>query len=98
MRRKRPVSSVGRQLFRRSGLAIGTRDHDDMSIRITQPHLAILRRRIDVRLLHNLGAQSARPRDGGVEIGNLEPEQHAMSRRRRIRVDEVRVIFFVPGV
>jgi hypothetical protein len=54
--------------------------------------------RVDVRLFDDLGAQRTRSLDGGVEVVHLEPQQHAMSRPRRVRVDQIRMIFLVPGV
>src|ERR1700741_4311530 len=79
-------------------LAVGACEHHHIAVGVAQPHLAMLRGRIDVGLLDDFGAQSARPRDGGIEIGDLEPKHHAVSHRRRSGVDEVGMILFIPGV
>lgn len=46
----------------------------------------------------HLGAKPARALDGRVEIVDLEPQYHAVPRRRRVRVDEIGVLFRVPSV
>ena len=80
------------------GLAVWTCDHDHVAIRIAQPHLAVLRRRIDMRLFDDLGAQVARARDGGIEVSDFEPQHDAMSDRRRVRIDKIRMILLIPRV
>jgi hypothetical protein len=53
---------------------------------------------VNVRFYDNLGTQAASPLDGSVKLFNLEPQQHAMSGRGCLRVDEVRMVFLVPSV
>src|SRR5271155_4552957 len=52
--------------------------------------------RIDFRFLDDLGFQRASTLNCSVEVVHLEPEQDSMSNRRRVRVDEIRVILLVP--
>src|SRR5437868_13082690 len=59
-------------------LAIRTADHDDIAIRIVQPHFPMLRCRIDVRLFDHVGLQCARTRHRGVEIVKLKPQHDTM--------------------
>jgi hypothetical protein len=72
--------------------------HHDIPVGITEPDLSVLWRGVDVRLFDDLRAQAAGSLHGRVEIVYLEPQQDAVSRRRRIRVDEVGVVFLVPRV
>ena len=51
---------------------------------------------IDLWFLDNLGFQRASTLDRCVEVVYLEPEQDSMSNWRRVGVDEIRVILFVP--
>src|SRR6476620_10663681 len=59
--------------------AIRARDDDDVPVWIAQPHLAVLRRGVHVRLLDDGCFQLSRSIDGGVEVIDLEPDEHAMS-------------------
>ena len=79
----------------RAGLAVGAGDDDDVAVGVTEPGLAVLRVRIDVRLLQELGAQGPGPLDRGVEVLHLEPEQDAVAGRSSVGVDEVRVLLIV---
>jgi hypothetical protein len=54
--------------------------------------------RPDVRLFDDLRPQLVSPSDGRVEIVDLEPQHDAMSRGRRVRIDEVGVVLRVPRV
>jgi len=45
-------------------LAIGTRDHDDISVRVAEPNLSVSRRRIEVSFLENLGLEPSSALDG----------------------------------
>ena len=56
------------------------------------------RRRIDVWLFDDLGAQLPRSRDGFVEVGDLEPKHNAMSHWCGIRADQIRMRLLIPGV
>lgn len=58
----------------------------------------MLGRRVDVRLLDDFGMQGARSLDRRIEVGHLEPQQHAMPGRGRVSVDEIWVILLVPGM
>jgi len=78
--------------------AVRAADHDDIAIRIAQPHFPVLRRRIDKRLFNHLGLQSARTPHSGIEIVQLKPEHDTMGNRRRGAIHKVRMIFLVPGV
>jgi len=51
-----------------------------------------------VRFFDYLGSQAASSLHRRVKIVYLEPQQDAVSRRRRRCVDEVRVVFLVPSV
>ncbi len=51
---------------------------------------------IDLWFLDDLGLNRASTFDRGVEVADLEPEQDSMSDRRRVRVDEIRMILLVP--
>jgi hypothetical protein len=55
--------------------------------------------RIAVRREHDLGAQRLDASDGGVEIIDLEPQEHTIAPRRIGGITEVAVmVFFVPAV
>jgi hypothetical protein len=58
----------------------------------------MLRRRVDVRFLDHLRMQRTRSRDRRIEIVHFKPEQDAMTGRRRVGVDEIRVILLVPSM
>ena len=78
--------------------AVGAREHDDVPIRIADPHLPMVRRRVDVGLLDHRRAERARSRDGRVEVVDLEPHEDAVADGRGVGVHEVRVVLLVPGV
>ena len=54
--------------------------------------------RVDVRFQDDLSAQCKGPLDNLIKVANLEPKQNTMARRCGIGVDEVGVIFLVPGM
>ena len=58
----------------------------------------MLGRRIEVRLFKDLRPQPASALDSQIEIADLEPQENAVSGRRRLGVDEIGVLFDVPGV
>ncbi len=58
----------------------------------------MLRRGIDVRFRDYLRAQRASPLYGRVKVVNFEPKQHSVPDRRSVRIDQVRMIFRIPGV
>ena len=51
-----------------------------------------------MRLLDDLGAELAGAGDGGFEVVDLEPEEHAVAVPRRLGVDEVGMVLGVPRV
>jgi hypothetical protein len=53
---------------------------------------------VDVRFFDDLGAQRTSSPHDRVKNVYLEPQQDTMSRRRRVCVDEVGVVFLVPSV
>ena len=53
---------------------------------------------IEVRFEDNVSAQCTCPLHNLIKLANLEPKQNAMARRRGIGVDEVGMIFFIPGM
>jgi hypothetical protein len=54
--------------------------------------------RVDVRFFDDLRTQRASSLHDRVKIVYLKPQQDAVSRRRRVCVDEVGVIFLIPSV
>jgi hypothetical protein len=53
---------------------------------------------VDVRFFDNLRPQRASSLHDRVKIVYLKPQQDTVSRRRRVCVDEVGVVFLVPSV
>jgi hypothetical protein len=51
-----------------------------------------------MRLQDDLCAQRPRARDGRIEIAYLEPEQDAVPAWRRVSVNQIWVIVFIPGM
>ena len=82
----------------RTAFTVRTGDDHNIAIRIAQPDLPMSGRGIDMRFLDDLGSQGARPLHGRVEIVYLEPQQDTVSRRCCVCIDEVGVVFLVPGV
>ena len=84
--------------FRRStGWLTGKHDH--IAVWIAEPHLSLSRVRIvDVGFFKNVGAQRTSASDRGIEIAHLKPEQDTVPWWRCVRVDEVRMIFLIPGM
>lgn len=58
----------------------------------------MLRSGINVRFRNDLGAQPASSLHDRIEIVDRKPQKDAVSRRRRVGVDEVGMVFHVPSV
>jgi hypothetical protein len=58
----------------------------------------VLRIRVDVRFQDDLDARCTGPLDNLIKVGNLEPKLDAMASRCGIGIDEIGVIFLVPGM
>jgi hypothetical protein len=81
-----------------STLTVWTGDHDHEAIRIAEPDLPVLRRRVYKRSFDHLSHQLTSAFYGGVKVLHLEPQDDAMPDRCRSGIDEVGVIFCIPGV
>ena len=81
-----------------AAFAVGTGDNHDVAIGVAEPNFPVLGRRVDVRFFDDLRLQPARALDSQIEIVELEPQHDAVSGRRRVGVDEIGVLFGVPGV
>ena len=57
----------------------------------------MLRRGVEVNVFDDLPLEPADLFDGRVEIVDLKPQHDAMPRRRRIRVDEIGMLFRIPS-
>ena len=51
-----------------------------------------------MRLFDYMGTQRTSSFDGGIEVVHLEPQQDSMPTWRRVRIDKIRVMLFVPGM
>jgi hypothetical protein len=102
----RVALTVGRASFLNGGaarrlgtaFAVWTGDHHHIPIGIAKPNLPVPGRRVDVRFFDDLRPQPASSLDDGVKIADLKPQQHAVSRRRRVWVDKIGVLLRIPGV
>jgi hypothetical protein len=81
-----------------TAFAVWTGDHHHIPVGIAKPNLPVPGRRIDARFFDDLRPQPASSLDDGVKIADLKPQQHAMSRRRRVCVDKIGVVFRVPSM
>ena len=81
-----------------TAFTVPTGEHHHIPVQIAQPNLPVSGRGIEVSVFDNLRAQPASALDRGVEIFDLEPQHDAMSRRRRVGVDEIGMVFRVPSV
>ena len=54
--------------------------------------------RVDVRFQDDPNARRTGPLDNLIKVVNLEPKQDAMASRCGIGIDEIGVIFLVPGM
>jgi hypothetical protein len=82
----------------RTAVAVGTDNHHDIAVGIAEPNFPVPGRGIDVRFQDNLGPQAVGSRHGRIKIIDFEPQQDTVSGWRRSRVDEVGMVFLVPGV
>ena len=80
----------------RVSAALLTRDYDNIPVGVAEPNLPMPGVRVDMRLLDYLGTQPTDPPDGGIEVVHLEPQQDSMPTWRRVRIDEIQVMLFVP--
>jgi hypothetical protein len=82
----------------RSALAVRAGDHDHEAIRIAQPDLPVLRRRVYVGSFDYLSVQVAGASYGGVKVLDLEPQDDSVPDRRCGGIDQIGMIFLVPSV
>ena len=90
------LTAHGRRL--RSAFTVRTGNHNHITVRIAEPNFPVLGPGVDVRFFDDLGPQPASSLHDLVKVVYLEPQQDTVSRRRRVCVDEVGVVFFVPSV
>jgi hypothetical protein len=81
-----------------TAFTIRTGNHHHITIRIAEPNFPVLGPGVDVRFFDDLGPQPTSSLHDRVKIVYLEPQQDTVSRRRRVCVDEVWVVFLVPSV
>src|SRR5215472_1758184 len=65
---------------------------------IAHPDLAMIGVRVDPRALENRHAHLAGAPDGGVEVVELEPQEHAVAVGAATGIAQVRVLVSIPGV
>ena len=87
------TASIARLAF-----AVRTGDNHNVALGVAEPDLPVPRRRVEVRFLDNLRLQPTRSLDCRVKIVDLEPQHDAVSVRRGVCVDEIGMVFRVPGV
>src|ERR1700728_123772 len=87
-------------IWERLGMAfaVGTGDHEHIAIGVPEPNLSVLGGGVEMSVFDDLRLEPARALDGRVEIVDLEPQHDAVSRRRRVGVDEIGVVFHIPSV
>src|SRR5690242_14409802 len=73
--------------------AVGAGDHHHVAVAIADPHLAVARCFVDVRLLDHLCVKRARSRDRSIEVVDLEPEEDAVPGTGGVSIGEIRVRF-----
>jgi|SRR5580700_11265232 hypothetical protein len=99
---RRPGGSGGRGTVAKGRdtplLSVTTGNDDHISIVVTNPQLSAPRIFIHFRSLQNGRIHFPCPGQSGVEVIDLEPDQHAMTTGRLLGIGEVRVIFVVPAV
>ena len=81
-----------------SYLSVWTGEDDDIAIRVLDPHLPVLRSRVDVRLFEDPSAQTSGAVHGGIEVIDFEPEQDAMAMGCPVGLNEVGVVLRIPSV
>jgi hypothetical protein len=82
----------------RTAFTIRTGNHHYITVGIAEPNFPVLGPGVDVRFFDDLGPQPTSSLHDRVKIVHLEPQQDTVSRRRRVCVDEVRVVFLVPSM
>jgi len=92
----RLIRAAPREL--RAAFTVRTGDNHNVAIGVAEPNLPVLGRGVDVRFFNDLRPQPASALDSQIEIVELEPQHDAMSGRRRVGVDEIGMVFRVPGV
>jgi len=81
-----------------AGFAVGARDDDDVAVWIAEPDFTMGGRGVHVRLANDSRLQGAGSFHGGVEVVDLEPDEHAVTRAGGAGVHQVRMVFLVPRV
>ena len=71
-------------------------EHHDVTIRISDPALAMLGVRVDMRLFEDLGVKSTRALDRRVEVIDLEPQKDTVAIRRVLGIAHVWILVSVP--
>ena len=82
----------------RTAFTVRTGNYHHITVGIAEPNFLVLGSGVDVRFFDDLGTQRPSSLHDRVKIVYLEPQQDAVSRRRRVCVDEVGVVFLVPSV
>lgn len=82
----------------RTHLSIRAGDYDYITVRIAEPDFSVLGCRVDLRFKNHFSAQFSRSINRHVKIVDLEPQYQPVPGRRGVRIDEVGMILFVPGV
>ena len=82
---------------------VGAGEHDRVAIGIAQPDFPMVRAafvigRISMTRQDNLHPQLCRPRNGGVKIISLKPEQDAVPMRQLGITDATMMMIFLPAV
>ena len=78
--------------------AVGAAQHDELTVWIPQPQLAVARRWVHVDVFDDLGPERSSAVDGCIEIAELEPDQDTVTVSPVVSTHEVRVVLRVPGV
>src|SRR5262249_17874958 len=79
-------------------LAVGAAYHHHVAIGVTQPHFAVAGRGVHVDVLDAFGPEATGSLAGSVQVVELEPDEHSVAVPPAVGIDEVRVVFLVPGV
>jgi len=82
----------------RPDLPIRAGDYQHVSVRVAKPDFSVLRCGVNVGFEDYLSPQLSCSTNDGVIVVNLEPEQYRVPYRGSVRVDEVWMMFCVPGV
>jgi hypothetical protein len=73
-------------------------DHHDIAIWVLDPDLAMTGGRIDARLQEHLRLQGIGSLHRSIEVIDLEPQEDSVPRPSFLRIDEVRVLLFIPSM